>query len=96
MGWEEMVDALMDAIRCEFYSTRSRPPGPEGAWISIGLISNWDCSLQRVVRDLGLNAYLECVIISRLRRRSRIRAFFTRRSVRRALPRRMHSTSATL
>jgi len=67
VGCEEMVDALMDAIRFELYpDALPALQALKERGVGIGLISNWDCSLQEVVRDLGLNAYLECVIISAL------------------------------
>lgn len=67
VGREKTMDALMDAIRFELYpDALPTLQALKGQGIGIGLISNWDCSLRQVVYDLGLDAYLECVIISAL------------------------------
>lgn len=65
LGIEEMTEALLDSLRFSpFTDAAPALAALRAAGMRLAIVSNWDCSLRRVLGELGLAGAVDAIIVS--------------------------------
>jgi putative hydrolase of the HAD superfamily len=65
LGLEEMTELLLDSLRFAPYPDAAPTLATlREAGLRLAVVSNWDCSLERVLSQVGLGAALDTVVVS--------------------------------